>query len=136
MPQRQYAWGRDYVGGRLAQFNGRPVYQLWRQQDIERYPTAVVDARSGRVLTPVSTDDAAGEAQAVVGPSARVVRADTLNEQDRYLMSTEYRRFYPVYAVHFDAAARTAVYVSRAGGWRFGVQRRKFNCTGGHGVQL
>jgi hypothetical protein len=120
-PLRQYAWSRDYVGGRLAQFNGRPVYQLWRQQDIEQYPTAVVDARTGRVLTPVSADDAAGEAHAVVGPSAHVVRLDTLKEQDHYMMSAEYRRFYPAYVVNFDDAARTAVYVSRAGGWRFGV---------------
>jgi hypothetical protein len=120
-PLRQYEWSSDYVGGRLAQFHGRPAYQLWRQQDIEQYPTAVVDARSGRVLTPVSADDAAAEARAMTGSPARVASVDTLNRQDRYLLSAEYRRFFPAYAVHFDDAAHTAVYVSRSGGWRFGV---------------
>ncbi len=120
-PVRQYAWSRDYVGGRLAQFHGRPAYQLWRQQDVEQVPTAVVDARSGRVLTPVSADDAAAEARALAPPSARAVRVDTLDRQDRYLLSAEYRRFFPAYAVRFDDAQHTAVYVSRSGAWRFGV---------------
>jgi hypothetical protein len=123
-PVRQFVWSRDYVGGRLAQFAGQPVYQLWRQQDTDQYPTAIVDARSSRVRTPVSADEAATEAHAMVAPAASVVRVDTLNEPDHYLLSAEYRRFYPAYVVHFDDAARTAVYVSRAGGWRFGVVTR------------
>lgn len=111
----------EYVGGRLFEWNGRLVYSLWRQHRYLDQPTTLVDARTGRVLSPITPRDAIGVARTVVGPLPDVTGIEQETSGDHYLMSTEYQVGFPAYVVHFDDASSTAVYVSREAGYVVGV---------------
>jgi hypothetical protein len=101
---------------RLRIWNGRPVYELWKDHGAYPEPLGLVDARNGSPLTPLSAEQAARAARAVVGPLPRIMQVDLLARSDHYFMGSERKPFFPVYRVRFDDADATAVYVSRDGG--------------------
>lgn len=112
------------AGGRLSKWNGRPVYALARQHGSHLQPAVLVDAASGRVLSPITPDDAISAARAALPSSARGAHADNaelLASGDHYLLSNEYAPGFPAYRVRFDDDARTAVYVSRDAGYVVGI---------------
>jgi PepSY-associated TM region len=109
------------VGGRLMQWNGRMVYSLWRQDDHIDQPAVIVDARTAKVLSPISHSDAIGEARSVVGSVPSVATVDLLDRGDYYLLSGEYQPGFPAYRIQFADAGNTAVYVSRGAGYVIGV---------------
>jgi len=111
----------DVVGGRLSRWNGRLTYALWEQHGSQRRVVAMMDARTGTVLSPIGEDAATAVAAAWVAPSARASSVTLLDAGDHYLLSNEYRHAFPAYVVQFADDRNTAVYVSRAGGYVVGI---------------
>src|SRR5260221_5397295 len=109
------------AGGRLLRRDGRLLYDLredYRDGHIE--PFGVVDARSGRQLTPLDMQQAIAFARTVGGSRTWIREAELLDRGDRYMMSGEYARYFPAYRVRFDDDGGTAAYVSRDRGAVFG----------------
>ena len=113
----------ELVGGRLMQWgrDGRLVYSMWRQYRHLNQPTVLVDARTARVLSPISRADAVLAARSAVGSRPEVTSVELIESGDHYLLSSEYQVGFPAYVVRFDDSDNTAVYVSRAAGYVVGV---------------
>src|SRR6185369_10213140 len=105
---------------RLTLWNNRLAYALGPDEGTRWQPRLLIEAASGRRLSPISRPDAESVAR-TVGGSARIADVDLLEEGDHYLLSNEYRFGFPAWVVHFDDANATGVYVSRAGGNVVGV---------------
>jgi hypothetical protein len=119
--QRGYAGVPDpetnLVGGRLMLWDGRLAYQLWHQREYHVAAVAVVDASSGKVLTPISAETAARVARAVVGPLPRVSSVELLPRGDYYMFHTSYHlEEFPAYAVRFADSGATTVYLGKETG--------------------
>lgn len=102
-----------FVGARLEWWDGRPLYQLWRERRGRPEAAALVDARTGTLVTPISRETAARIARIAVGPVPPLERVDLLARSDHYVMGSEFRGDFPVYRVRFGDARSTAVYVSQ-----------------------
>jgi hypothetical protein len=107
------------VSGRLLWWNDRPAYQMWAEQNGDWVRLALVDARTGALLSPVSATAAAQAAQMLVGPGHAVQQIDRLDRGDYYAMNRGYRRDFPAYRVRFDDPSATAAYVGERGGTPF-----------------
>lgn len=107
---------RDVVALRLERWDDRLVYRLFGDAPRRPQPLALVDARTGRVLTPVTPETAARVARSVVGPAAPLERVELLPRSDHYFMGNEQRWAFPVYRVRFGDRDATAVYVARNSG--------------------
>lgn len=101
---------------RLRVWDGRLVYELWMDHGAYPEPLGIVDAHSGRVVTPISQETATRVARAVVGSLPAVEDVALLPRSDHYFMGGERKPYFPVYRVRFDDPDATAVYVSRDGG--------------------
>jgi hypothetical protein len=98
---------------RLRVWDGRLVYELWMDHGSYPEPLGIVDAHTGKMLTPISAETAARVARAVAGPLPAVEEVALLPRSDHYFMGGERKPYFPVYRVRFDDADATAVYVSR-----------------------
>jgi uncharacterized membrane protein YkoI len=118
--QGQGAWpsaaNRDVVTLRLERWDDHLVYRLFGDAPRRPEPLALVDARTGRVLTPLSPETGARVARSVVGPAAPLERVELLPRSDHYFMGNEQRWAFPVYRVRFGDGDATAVYVARNSG--------------------
>jgi len=121
--------GGGAIGARLARWNGGLVYLLWRGSGSRPRAVAVVDAVSGRVLSPIDSTQAIAVARRWVEPAATFASADLLESGDHYLLSSEYRHGFPAWVVRFADANRTSVYVSRAGGFVVGIVTNRTRWT-------
>lgn len=111
----------DLAGGRLQQWNGRPMYELSRQRGGHHEAALLVDAHTGAVHFPVTAEEArraAAEARPALGAP---VAAESLRVGDHFMMAGEYEREFPAWRVDFDDAPQTSVYVSRRSGHLFGI---------------
>jgi PepSY-associated TM region len=123
------------IGGRLLRRDGRLVYELledFRGGRVEA--AALVDARSGQLLTPLDSARAIAFARSVGGQHTAVSDAVLVPRNDRYMMSGEYTGYFPAYRVRFSDAAGTMVYVSRDRGEVFGIVTRRTRITTWLGV--
>jgi hypothetical protein len=109
------------VGARLMMWNGRPVYSFWRQHRHVDQPTVLVDASTGSVVSPISSEQAVTVARSIVGRLPPVAQVELLEQGDYYLLSSEYQPGFPAYRVLFDDVDHTAVYVSREAGYVVGI---------------
>lgn len=109
------------VAGRLMQWNGEPVYQFWSENGGHYVTAALVDARSGAVLSPIPPEMAISAARQLVGPQVEVLEVDLLQRGDHYMMERGYAHEYPAYRVRFNDPRSTAVYVGVRGGIPFGT---------------
>ena len=107
---------RDVVTVRLERSADRLVYRLFGDAPRRPQPLALVDARTGSVLTPLGPEAAARVARSVVGPAAPLARVELLPRSDHYFMGNEQRWAFPVYRVRFGDRAATAVYVAKNSG--------------------
>ena len=112
------------VSGRLEQLGGRLVYQFQSEHGDGLVPAALVDARSGMVLSPVSPSLAEASARRLVTGGAPVAEVELLQRADHYMMDIAYAPQFPAWRVRFDDPERTAVYVNAMGGNAFGVVTR------------
>ena len=110
-----------FAGGRLMMWNGRLTYALVRRSRRGELTGALVDARTGDVLSPIGQQDAIIAARAVVGDLPSVASVALLDHGDRYMMSGDYTAWFPAYRVRFDDRDNTAVYVGREAADVFGV---------------
>jgi len=104
------------AGATLELWDGHLAYALTREHRGLTQDIARIDARTGRLLTPISSETAARVARVIAGPVAPVERVDLLPRSDHYFMGNEQRWAFPVYRVRFGDPAATAVYVSRNSG--------------------
>lgn len=113
------------VGGRLRLWAGRLVYQLRHQRGYRVKAFTMVDGRTGRVLTPISSQQAAEVAQSVVGRATRLVGVDLLPRGDHYMFYGSYHlEEFPVYRVRFADDAATAVYLGQETANVYGIVDR------------
>ena len=118
----------ELVGGRLLLWGNRLVYRFWSEGDGLSVPQALVDGRTGRMLSPVDSGAAVLAARAVV-PDAPVVAVDRLARGDRYMMNRDYAQEFPALRVRFADPHATAVYLGERGGGQFGVVTRLTRAT-------
>ena len=111
----------DLAGGRLQQWNGRPMYELWRQRGGHHEPALLVDGRAGAVHFPVTADEARRAAQEALLSLGAVTGSDSLTRGDHFMMAGEYERDFPAWRVDFGDVASTSAYVSRRSGRLFGI---------------
>jgi hypothetical protein len=109
------------VAGRLMRWGNGLAYQLWGEQNGHYVSLALVDARRGAVLSPVSPAMAVAAARRIVGTAGDVTRIDLLQRGDHYMMNRGYAYEFPAYRVRFNDPHATAVYVGLRGGTPFGV---------------
>jgi uncharacterized iron-regulated membrane protein len=113
------------VGARLMRWDGRLAYELWHDGGSEPNALAVVDGRTGEVLTPISPDTAARVARVAVSPLWRLDRVELLPRGDNYMMfGGEHSEGFPVYRVRFADDSATAVYVGMETGHIYEVVDR------------
>jgi len=117
------------IGGRLARWNGGLSYVLWRPNGSRLRTVAVVDAVSGRMLSPITSTQAIAVARRWVGATAMLASVEPLESGDHYLLSSEYRHGFPAYVVRFADAERSAIYVSRSGGYVTGIVTNRTRWT-------
>ncbi len=111
---------RTPIGGRLFWWHDRPAYQIWGELAYHPVALALVDARTGSVLSPIDPAAASAIAAERVEAGARVKGVDLLARGDHYLMNRDYAHEYPAYRVRFANPSATAVYVEQRGGTAFG----------------
>jgi hypothetical protein len=120
-PRRRPVVGAPFSGARLMQWNGRLVYSLWRQAgDLDR-PMALVDARTGTLLSPISADDAVAVGRHAFAATAPAAHVDLLDEGDHYMLSGEYQPGFPAYRVELGDASHSTAYVNRNAGYVVGL---------------
>jgi uncharacterized membrane protein YkoI len=117
------------VGARLMSGGERLIYQFWGEEDGHFVPTVVMDAISGRVLSPISPALAEQAAREMVGTAPRAESIERLEHGDHYMMNHDYASGFPAYRVRFDDPSRTSVYVSERGGTPFGVVTTRTRLT-------
>jgi uncharacterized iron-regulated membrane protein len=118
----------ELVGGRLMGWGDRLVYQFWSEQDGQPVPRALVDGRTGKVLSPIDSGAAVAAARTLV-PSAPVSAVDRLAQGDRYMMNRDYSLEFPAWRIRFADPSATAVYVGERGGGQFGIVTRQTRLT-------
>ncbi|HEV8196726.1 MAG TPA: hypothetical protein VGP87_08820 [Gemmatimonadales bacterium] len=112
---------RELVRGRLQQLGTSPVYQFQLENGV---PIALVDARTGTVLSPIDSRLAETSARALVPGDIRATRIELLHSADHYMLDVAYAPQFPAWRVRFDDPGLTAVYVNARGGNPFGVVTR------------
>lgn len=117
------AAGFEPTGGRLLLLGHRPVYEF-RRESRGGIPEALVDARSGTLLSPVPRELAEEAARLLLGGESALVGVDLLERGDRYMMNGDYAAEFPAWRVRFGDTHHTAVYVNSRGGNPFGVVTR------------
>ncbi len=109
------------VAGRLMRWGDGLAYQLWGERDGHYTSLALVDARQGTLLSPLTPEMATESARRIAGTASHVVQVDLLQRGDHYMMNRGYAFEFPAYRVRFDDPHATAVYVGLRGGTPFGV---------------
>ncbi len=117
------------ISGRLERLEDRMVYRFQREGGDGVVAAVLVDARSGAVLSPVSTAIAEALARRVVGGGLSVAGAVVEQRADHYMMDIAYAAQFPAYRVQFDDSRHTAVYVGVQGGNAFGIVTRLTRVT-------
>lgn len=111
----------DLAGGRLQQWNGRPMYELWRQRGGHHEPALLVDGRTGAVHFPVTDAEARLAAEEQLPSLGLATGSAALARGDHFMMATEYERDFPAWRVDFGDGEATSAYVSRRSGRLFGI---------------
>lgn len=117
------------VAGRLERAGDRLVYRFLRDRGDELLPAAVVDARSGAVLSPIESELAVSIARRVTGDAPAVAEIELEQRADHYMMDVAYAPQFPAWRVQFADPRRTAVYVGAQGGAPFGIVTRLTRVT-------
>src|ERR1700746_505790 len=85
------------AGATLELWDGHLAYTLTREHRGRTQDIARIDARTGRLLTPISSETAARVARVIAGPVAPGQRVDLLPRSDHYFKGNEQRRAFPLY---------------------------------------
>lgn len=105
----------------LAIWNGRLTYALRHQLGDAERDVALVDARTGALLSPISETDAIARTRFVFHSRAAVRRVDLLARGDHYMLSGEYRDGFPAYRVELADASHSTAYVNQRAGYIVGL---------------
>ncbi|MBV6520109.1 MAG: hypothetical protein MNPFHGCM_00214 [Gemmatimonadaceae bacterium] len=103
--------GTAVTRARVMNMDGRVVYALYAEDGEHLLGLGLVDASDGRLLSPISAEQAARTARASQSFSGDAA-VELLVRGDRYFMGAEARGDFPVYRVAFADAGKTSVYVS------------------------
>jgi hypothetical protein len=105
------------AGGRLIWWMGRPAWQVLHQRGYRIKPWSLVDAFSGRVLSPLDSAQAMEVARAAAPAGSEPVSVRLLPRGDHYMFWGAYHlEDFPVWQVRFDDPRSTFVYVGRETG--------------------